>query len=68
MERVAIAGDNCVYLWPIKEINEWIDEYNRTPFLVKEKCFWVWLSWNTGTNYYHFSGPVSADVHKIRGL
>lgn len=33
-----IASDNCVTVWDIKEINRWIDEYNRTPFLVREGC------------------------------
>lgn len=63
-----IASDNCVTVWDIKEINRWIDEYNRTPFLVREGCFWEWLSWNLGENYYHFTGHVPCSVHKIRGM
>ena len=63
-----IAGDNCVYVWDVTDINRWIDEYNRTPFLVKENCFWDWLSWNLGTNYYHFYGAAPSGVHTIKSM
>ena len=69
-QYVWLRGDGCVIGVNLDYLNQKIDYYNSSSYLVRENCFWEWLSYEEGENFYGFSGiwvsKLMSKVHIIR--
>lgn len=69
-QYVWLRSDGCVVGVNLEYLNQKIDYYNSSSYLVSQNCFWEWLSWEEGQNFYGYSvlwkSKLDSKVHIIK--